>query len=82
MAPPVGTTGVGLAGSSTATKGAGRAQPHTQAPFQLPSHGPLTDPPARPPRAGGYSELNLTKDDCANVSSAILFLVGHKNKNP
>lgn len=82
MPPPAGTTRVGLAGSSTATKGAGCAQPDTQAPFQLPSREPLTDLPAQPPQAGGYSELKLTKDDCANVSSAILFLAGHKNKNP
>lgn len=31
--------------------------------------------------AEGYSELKLSKDDCANVSSAILFLVELKNKN-
>lgn len=33
------------------------------------------------PWAEGYRELKLTKDDCANVSSAVLFLVELKKKN-
>lgn len=33
------------------------------------------------PGAEGYRELKLTKDDCANVSSAVLFLVELKKKN-